>query len=131
MIELVHKEPEVVNDQKKSNQILYSNELSSTSGGARIFLEGIEGVVIKHSLCFDFQITNNQVEYEALITGLKLANDLSVKSLVARSDSQLVVSQVNKMYETKVPCLAKYLEKFKSLLESFDHVKCYACKMVY
>ena len=64
---------------------------------------------------------NNQVEYEALIAGLKLAKDMGVRSLKAKSDSQLIISQVNGMYETKVPFLNKYLEKVRRLLESFDH----------
>ena len=42
---------------------------------------------MEHSLCFDFQTTNNQAEYETLIARLKLAKNLGVKSLVVRSDS--------------------------------------------
>ena len=68
-------------------------------------------------------MTNNQVEYEALIVRLKLAKDLGVKSLTIRSDSQLVVGQVKRTYETKVPCLVKHLKKVKSLLESFNYLK--------
>ena len=58
-----------------------------------------------------------------MITRLKLLKDLGVKSLIAKSDLQLVISWVNGTYETKVPCLAKYLEKLKGLLESFEHFK--------
>ena len=46
---------------------------------------------MEHSLCFDFQMTNNQAKYETLIVGLKLVKDLGVKSLIAKSDSQLVI----------------------------------------
>ena len=65
--------------------------------------------MVEHS-CFDFQMTNNQVEYKALITGLKPTKDMGVRSLKAKSDLQLVVDQVNNTYETKVSCLDKYLE---------------------
>ena len=44
---------------------------------------------------------------------MKLAKDMGVRSLIAKGDSQLAVSQVNGMYETKASCLAKYLEKSK------------------
>ena len=80
-------------------------------------MEGLEGIVIKHSLCFNFQLTNNQAEYESLIIRLKLAKDLGVKSLVLKSDSQLIVGQVSDTYEMKVPCLGKYLEKVKKLFK--------------
>ena len=54
---------------------------------------------------------------------LKLAKDLDVKSLMVRNDSQLFVAQVNGIYETKVSCLVKCLEKVKGFLEIFDNFK--------
>ncbi|MCI65951.1 gag-pol polyprotein, partial [Trifolium medium] len=36
--------------------------------GAEVVLEGPDGVLIEHSLCFSFKASNNQAEYEALIT---------------------------------------------------------------
>ena len=71
---------------------------------------------MEHSLCFNFQTTNNWAEYEVLIVGLKLVKDLGVKSLIDKSDSQLVVNHVNEAYETNVPCLIKYLDKVKQLV---------------
>ena len=72
---------------------------------------------------FDFQMTNNQAKYKALITGMKLSKDLGVNSLIVRNISQLFIGQVNGTYDTKVPYLAKYLEKVKGPLENFDHFK--------
>ena len=66
---------------------------------------------------------NNKVKYEDLIIGSKLAKDLGVRSLVTKNNSQLMVSQVNRTYETKFHCLGKYLEKAKKLLESYDNFK--------
>ena len=43
-----------------------------------IILEGLEGVIVKHSLHFDFQMINNQDEYEALIVGLNLVKDMGL-----------------------------------------------------
>ena len=45
-----------------------------------------KGIVVEHLLYLDFQMTNNQVEYEALIVGLKLAKDIGVKLLIAKSN---------------------------------------------
>ena len=48
-------------------------------------LETPEGRSICYALRFEFRATNNEAEYEALLTGLKLARDLritAVKSIV-------------------------------------------------
>ena len=86
-------------------------------------MQDLEDIVVEHSLNFDFQTTNNQVEYEAFVSRLNLGKDMGVKSLTARSDLQLVVGHVNRTYETKVPCLNKYMEKVKAFLGNFDHFK--------
>ena len=48
---------------------------------------------------------------------------MGIKSLIVKSDLHLIVGQFNGTYETKVPCLNKYLEKVKSLLEKSNHFK--------
>ena len=58
--------------------------------GASIILEELKGIAIKQSLRFSFKVSNNQAEYEALITGLQLAKEMGVDSLTMKSDSQLV-----------------------------------------
>ena len=60
--------------------------------GSSVILKGLESIIVKHSLCFNFQMTNNQVKYEALIARLKLARDLDVKPPIVKNDSQLVIS---------------------------------------
>ena len=67
---------------------MYLDESNNKNGrGAGIILEGLEGITIEHSLCFDFQMRNDQVEYEALIASLKLVKDIGVQSLRAKSES--------------------------------------------
>ncbi|MCI52723.1 gag-pol polyprotein, partial [Trifolium medium] len=41
--------------------------------GAGVVLEGPHGVLIEQSLRFTLKASNNQEEYETLITGMKLA----------------------------------------------------------
>ncbi|MCI01075.1 gag-pol polyprotein, partial [Trifolium medium] len=59
--------------------------------GARVVLEGQDGVLIEQSPRFEFKASNNQAEYEPLIAGMKLAIEMEVKELRAKSDSQLVM----------------------------------------
>ncbi|XP_075106773.1 uncharacterized protein LOC142179796 [Nicotiana tabacum] len=41
-----------------------------------------------------YPITNNEAEYEAVIAGLELARELSIEQIVIKSDTQLVVNQM-------------------------------------
>ncbi|RDX65830.1 Retrovirus-related Pol polyprotein from transposon 17.6, partial [Mucuna pruriens] len=69
-----------------------------TGSGAGIVLEGPGGILIEQLLHFDFKASNNQAEYEALLAGMRLAQELEAKRLVAKSDSKLVTGQVNGEY---------------------------------
>ncbi|XP_057719199.1 uncharacterized protein LOC130933588 [Arachis stenosperma] len=95
---------------------------NQTFGGAGIILESPIGVVYEQSVRFEFPISNNQAEYEALIGGLTLAAEVSARRLEICSDSQVVTSQVNGSYQAKDPLLHKYLEKVKSLSQKFEEV---------
>ncbi|XP_015937141.1 uncharacterized protein LOC107462965 [Arachis duranensis] len=95
---------------------------NQTFGGAGIILESPIGVVYEQSVRFEFLISNNQAEYEALIGGLTLAAKVGARRLEVCSDSQVVTSQVNGSYQAKDPLLQKYLEKVKSLSQKFEEV---------
>ncbi|XP_070040608.1 uncharacterized protein [Nicotiana tomentosiformis] len=43
-------------------------------------------------------ITNNEAEYEAVIAGLELARELGIEQIIIKSDSQLVVNQMQGTY---------------------------------
>ncbi|MCH91940.1 gag-pol polyprotein, partial [Trifolium medium] len=87
---------------------------------AGVILEGPNGVLIEQSLRFTFKASNNQEEYEALIAGMKLAKEMEVKDLKAKSDSQLVTNQVSGKFQIKDPQLIKYLEGVQILAKSFN-----------
>ncbi|XP_072076605.1 uncharacterized protein [Arachis hypogaea] len=52
-----------------------------TSGGAGVILESQNRVVIKQSVQYEFPVSNNQAEYEALLAGLALAKEVIAKVL--------------------------------------------------
>lgn len=52
-------------------------------------------------MSLSFKATNNEVEYEAMLTGLCLALALGAKWVRINSDSQLVVRPVRGEYEAK------------------------------
>jgi len=91
--------------------------------GAGIILEGPDDLLIEQSLKFGFKANNNQAEYEALIAGTSLALEMGADNLRARSDSQLMTSQITGEYQTKDTQLVKYLASVKKLAENFKFFK--------
>jgi len=71
--------------------------------GAGVILEGLDGLLIDQALRFAFKASNNQAEYEALIAGMLLAEEIGEKGLLAKNDSLLVTGQV--MGSTKLKTL--------------------------
>ena len=81
---------------------LHVDRASNSKGsGAGAILEKEGEIIIELSHKFDFLVSYNQAEYEALIAGLKLARDVGVHRLLICSDSQVVTSQVIGMYQAK------------------------------
>nr|GEX61234.1 hypothetical protein [Tanacetum cinerariifolium] len=66
-----------------------------------------------------FEATNNEAEYEALIAGLRIAEEMGVKNLQANVDSKLVANQVNGTYKAKEADMIRYLEKVRTLTSGF------------
>nr|GEU97250.1 reverse transcriptase domain-containing protein [Tanacetum cinerariifolium] len=61
--------------------ILFTNESSCTDGSeAGLILTNPEGTEFTYALRFRFDATNNEAEYEALITGLRIAEQMGVKT---------------------------------------------------
>ena len=70
-------------------------------GGAGVVLISPKGEMLKYVARLQFLATNNEAEYEALLTGLSLAKALRAKSLIVQFDSQLIIGQVKRDYEAK------------------------------
>ncbi|XP_025670295.1 uncharacterized protein [Arachis hypogaea] len=102
---------------------LHVDEASNqTFWGTGVILESPAGVVYKQSTKFDFPVSNNQAEYEALLGGLTLAREVGATRLEVCSDSQVVTSQVNGSYQARDPLLQRYLEKVRELTRQFQEV---------
>lgn len=69
------------------------------------------------------ECSNNEAEYEALILGLLLALSMKEHSLRAHGDSQLVVRQINNIYEVRKPKLVPYYTVARKLMDKFEHVE--------
>lgn len=66
-------------DEEGSNRvwlIMINGSCEEQGSGADVVVHKPEGVEISYALKFEFKATNNQTEYKAFITGLKLAHAL-------------------------------------------------------
>ncbi|XP_074373897.1 uncharacterized protein LOC141714265 [Apium graveolens] len=88
--------------------------------GADLILSSPEGFEICQSIRFDFPLTNNEAEYEALLAGMKLARSLEAKHLRAFSDSMLVVKYFTGEYEQRDPRTKAYAAKVRDVSLSFE-----------
>ena len=70
----------------------------------------LENDVLKYGVQLQFPVTNNEVEYEAVLASLRVARALGVKNVRLRSDSKLIVGQITKEYEAKEERMKKYLQ---------------------
>ncbi|XP_074343049.1 uncharacterized protein LOC141680840 [Apium graveolens] len=90
---------------------------------AGIVLITPEGHRLMSAIHFKFYVTNNDAEYEALINGLKLALEVGVVNLIVRSDSELVVNQVNGGFQARGPQTELYMRCAQRLLETFGNAR--------
>ncbi|XP_073109291.1 uncharacterized protein [Elaeis guineensis] len=96
------------------------DSLSNASGvGVRLILTDPEGDVTRYTLRFKFQATNNEVEYETLLAGLKVTREAGPQHLKVFCDSQLVVGHIKDRYEAREENMKKYLQKVKDLTSVF------------
>ena len=71
------------------------------AGGEGVIFISPGGKTLKYAVRLQFLVTNNEVEYETLLTGLKLAKMLGSKDLIVQVNSQLVINQVREDYDVK------------------------------
>ncbi|KAK9071857.1 hypothetical protein SSX86_008287 [Deinandra increscens subsp. villosa] len=120
-------EPEVEKEVQqlgklKEDWILYTDGSSNIRGtGLGILLKSPQGDIIPLSISCEFQATNNEAEYEALIAGLQLARDMGILSIQVFVDSLLLTNQFNGSYAVRGENLIKYLEIVKKLSLFFEN----------
>ncbi|GJT10043.1 reverse transcriptase domain-containing protein [Tanacetum coccineum] len=115
-LEAANKEP-----KSESTWKLYTDRASSSDGlSAGLMLVSPKGKEYMYALKFEFKTTNNEVEYEALLVGLRIEEEMEIRDLAIFIDSQLVANQVKGLFEARQPVIKQYLEKTKEVLKNFN-----------
>ena len=67
-----------------------------------------DGSRLRYAIRLHFSASNNAMEYEALINGLRIAIELGATRLYVHGNSELVVDQVTKKSSCKSPLMIAY-----------------------
>ncbi|GKC05683.1 reverse transcriptase domain-containing protein [Tanacetum coccineum] len=108
----------------KEEWILYTDGAASAKGsGAGLVLISPTKTKYTYALRLNFESTNNQAEYEALLAGLRIAQKMGVQSLTVNVDSKLVASEINGNYEACKENMTRILNKAKEYIGCFKSFK--------
>jgi ribonuclease HI len=88
--------------------------------GDGVMLIPLDGDILKYVIQLDFPSINNIIEYEGLVTRLRLDKDLGIQWLLIRGDSQLVAKQVQKEFDYNNKKMAEYLAEVHRMEKFFD-----------
>ena len=88
-------------------------------GAIEVVLQSPKVDKLKHKFRLQYQTTNNEVKYKALLKGLKLAKSVEAKSILVLGDFQLVIGQVNGTCDAKEERMKTYLNKVVRLVKKF------------
>ena len=84
-------------------------------GGVEVVIIAPNGETLKYGVRLKFLATNNETEYEGILTGLRLWKALGATNLLIQSDSKLVIGQIKGDYEAKEERMQKYVRLMRHL----------------
>ncbi|XP_071729306.1 uncharacterized protein [Rutidosis leptorrhynchoides] len=100
---------------------LFTDGTSSSDGeGAHLILIGPGCEEHTYALRFEFPASNNEAEYEALLSCLRMAEKMGIKNLKASVDSQLVANQMNGTFVARDPVIQNYLRLAEEMANKFE-----------
>ena len=102
--------------------LYFEGSSTSTSVGVGIVIQSPQQHRWYFSLKLDFECTNNQAEYEALVIGLDVLHELRAPRVFVLGDSELVINQLNGIFRCMSCTLAPYHMVSSYLAESFDDI---------
>ena len=89
--------------------------LAQKRGGVGVVITTLDEEMLKYGVQLKFSATNNEAEYEGILTGLRVRKALGAKNLLLQSDSKMVIGQIKEEYEVKEERMQKYLRLTRNL----------------
>ncbi|XP_050222312.1 uncharacterized protein LOC126672403 [Mercurialis annua] len=104
-------------------EMWFDGSRTSQGAGAGVHIVTPLGTSYQLSFRLQFECTNNQAEYEALIFGLEILAELGAKTINVKGDSLLVIKQVTGEFKCESELLVRYCNKAKHLIEGFQDTR--------
>jgi ribonuclease HI len=98
----------------------FDGSLNLEGEGTGVLFISPQGDHLKYILQNHYKVSNNSVEYEALIHGLRIVVSLGIKRLIAYGDSKVVIDQVNKDCDIKKDLMNAYCAEVCKLEDHFE-----------
>jgi ribonuclease HI len=105
--------------QVKLWTMYFDGSLMKTGAGVGLLFISPLGKHVRYVIRLHFPASNNVVEYEALVNGLRITVELGVRRLDARGDSQLVIDQVMKNSHCRNRKMEAYCDEVRRLEDKF------------
>ncbi|XP_040364318.1 uncharacterized protein LOC121049925 [Rosa chinensis] len=102
--------------------LYFDGSRTDTLAVAKIVLENPTGDRFSYSFQLEFQCTNNQAEYEALIIGLEVLLEMGIGDVQILGDSLLVINQLCNEFRCNSFTLVPYWNRALDLLDQFDNI---------
>ncbi|MCO5551587.1 hypothetical protein L7F22_005092 [Adiantum nelumboides] len=95
------------------------------AGGGLVLLN-LEGeVVMKEQVTLDGSTSNNEAEYDVLISGLKICLAQKIRRLMVKGDALLIVKQILGIWACKNERLGTKVASIRKLFSQFEEVQLY------
>lgn len=92
----------------------------SFGSGVGLLLKSPADEQLEQAIRLGYPTSNNEAEYEAILSRLNLTFALSASKLMIYNDSQLIMGHIQKEYEAKDEHMSQYLMKVRDSLQQLD-----------
>ena len=110
-------------DEARRWTIQTDDSSAQKRGGVEVVIITPDGETLKYEVRLKFPATNNEAEYEGILTGLRLGKALRATNLQVQSDLKLVIGKIKGDYEAKKERMQKYVRLTRNLTQEFDRVE--------
>jgi ribonuclease HI len=115
--------PDTEGFSKGPTWVAYVDGSSAGGGsGVGVVFRGRNREEFRYALKFDFPATNNEAEYEAILSAMEIPRQMGITNIEIRSDSQVIVEQINGSYATQETRTSEYLRKVHQFYSYFDRI---------
>ena len=98
----------------------FDGSVMKTGAGAGLLFVSPLREHMQYVVRLHFPVSNNMAEYEALLSGLRIAIELGIKRLDVWGDSQLIIDQVMKEASCHDEKMEAYCNAVRRLMDKFD-----------